>query len=332
VPLVLTPKQLGRLYNRVVATADGGLTARAEHPVDVQKAQLAIQKIGPTMKYLNKNAVWDIKVTNPGDVALTSVIIRDQLPPELAFVSASDGGQLNGNEVMWNIGTLQPREQRAVALTTKCTKLSPRSLNVALVTANPAGVNAPPDQPTLRAQSEAALEIAGLPAFRLEVVDSDDPVEIGSKTTYHIDVTNQGSLPGTNVTIVAIVPDNFKISNTTGPGQPKIEGQKISFPPIDSVPPGAALKYTVEVEAVKEGDARFHVELRSLTLGTQPVIEEESTAVVGPVPPGGRPPAPRPGGPAAPPPEPRPMTSGDGTPTPGTPVMRTTEPPVDPGH
>jgi uncharacterized repeat protein (TIGR01451 family) len=334
VPLVLTPKQIGRLNNRVVATADGGLTAKAEHPVDIQKAQLTIKKTGPTMKYLNRTAIWDIRVTNPGDVPLTGVVIRDQLPPELTFVSASDGGQPQGTDVVWNIGTLQPREQRAVALTTKCVQLSPKSLNVAIVTANPAGVNAPPDAPTLRAQDEAAVEIAGLPAFRLEVVDVDDPVEIGSRTQYHIDVTNQGSLPGTNVSIIAIVPPEFRIVNTTGPGQPKIEGQKITFPPIDQVQPGQGLKYTVEVEALKEGDVRFHVELRSLTLGTQPVIEEESTRIVGPTPPGGRPAAPAapPAAPGAPPapPEPRPMSSGDGSTPTGTPVMRTTEPPVEP--
>ena len=63
-----------------------------------------------------------------------------------------------------------------------------------------------------------------------------------------------------------------------GPLQPRITGQQIAFPPVDSLPPGQKLTYTVEVEAVKAGDARFRVELRSATL-KEPVVDEESTTI-----------------------------------------------------
>ena len=284
VPLVLTPKQVGKLNNRVTAKADGGLIAKAEHPVTVQKAQLAVAKTGPTLRYVGRNAVWDLKVTNPADTPLTSVTLRDQLPAELGFISASDGGQLVGNEVVWNLGNLQPRESRSVNVTTKCLKLARQATNVAIATANPVNVPAPPDQPILKVQAEAPIEIGGLPAFRLEVVDVDDPIEVGGQTTYRIDVTNQGSLPGTQVGIIAIVPPEMQILRANGPGQPKIEGQKITFPPVDSVQPNQQVSYTVDVKALKEGDVRFHVELRSLTLGAQPVIEEESTRIYAPLP------------------------------------------------
>lgn len=333
VPLVLTPRQIGRLNNRVTATADGGLTAKAEHPVTVQKAQLAVTKTGPTLRYVGRNAVWDIKVTNPAETPLTSVIVRDQLPPELSFVSASDGGQPNGNEVVWNLGNLQPRESRTVNVTTKCLKLARQTTNVAVATANPAGIQAPPDAPVLKVQAEAAIEIGGLPAFRLEVVDVDDPIEVGGQTTYRIDVTNQGSLPGTQVGIIAIVPPEMQILKANGPGQPRIEGQKITFPPVDSVPPNGQVSYTVDVKALKEGDVRFRVELRSLTLGTQPVIEEESTRIYAPIP-GGAPPRPAPGsGPTTSEPPPasdlRPASTGSPAPNPG-PMPIADPPPLRP--
>jgi hypothetical protein len=176
----------------------------------------------------------------------------------------------------------------------------------------------------LKVQSEAAIEVAGLPAFRLEVVDVDDPIEVGSNTTYKIDVTNQGSLPGTQVGIIAIVPPEMQIVRANGPGQPKIEGQKITFPPVDSVQPNQSVSYSVEVKALKEGDVRFRVELRSLTLGTQPVIEEESTRIYAPLP-GGGPTTPPPARPATPP-GPAPAAPPGGAPTP-RPGSQTMEPP-----
>jgi hypothetical protein len=39
------------------------------------------------------------------------------------------------------------------------------------------------------------------------------------------------------------------------------------------------LSYTVVAEAVQAGDARFRVELRSTSLGPDPVVEEESTTI-----------------------------------------------------
>ncbi|GIW81534.1 MAG: hypothetical protein KatS3mg105_3341 [Gemmatales bacterium] len=292
VPLVLTPRREGRFVNRVTATADGGLTAQDDHPVVVQRAQLSIDKTGPGARYVGRPAVWDIRVSNPGAVPLNNVVVRDQLPPELQFESATQGGQLVGGEVVWNLGTLQPNEQRQLQVTTRCRQMSPRALNVAVASADPG----------LEVQAEAAIEILGLPAYRLEVLDVDDAVEVGGKTTYRIDVNNQGSLPGSQVQVIAIVPPQMRIVRTNGPTQARVDGQRVIFEPVESLAPQQTLSYTIDVEALQPGDVRFRVELRSATL-QQPVIEEESTTIYMPRPGAGRttrrtPPAPI--GPGAP--------------------------------
>jgi uncharacterized repeat protein (TIGR01451 family) len=275
IPLTLTARQAGRFMNRVVATADGNLTAKAEHAVAVQKAQVQVQLQGPKTRFLNREADWTITVNNAGEMPLANVVVRDQLPPELAFVSAGQGGQLVRNEVVWNLGTLQPGEQKAVQVKTNAVKMTPKALHVAVATADPG----------LKAQAESAIEINGLPAFRMEVSDRDDPVEVGGRTGYRIEVTNQGSLPGNQVTVAAVVPPQLRVVTANGPAQPRIEAGRVTFPPVDSLPPGQKMVYTVEVQALQAGDVRFRVELTSSTL-TEPVIEEESTNVYAP-PPGG---------------------------------------------
>ncbi|MFN4260442.1 MAG: hypothetical protein ACK4RK_14200 [Gemmataceae bacterium] len=271
VTLSLTPRVMGRLVNRVVAVADGNLRAESEHAIEVQRAQLRISKTGPAMRYIGRPAIWEIQVQNPGDVPLTNVVVRDQLPPELVFTSAGQGGTFTDGQVVWNLGTLQPEETKIVEVTTRCERMTPRALNVAVASADPG----------LQVQAEAAIEILGLPAFRLEVDDVDDPVAVGGRTSYQITVTNQGSLAGNGVRIVAQIPPQMRAINANGPTRATISGATVTFPPVDGLEPGQALTYIVEVECLTEGDVRFRAELSATSL-LAPVVEEESTTIYNP--------------------------------------------------
>jgi uncharacterized repeat protein (TIGR01451 family) len=287
IPLVLTPRKVGQLMNRVTAAADGNLRAQAQHPVTVQLARMTLSKNGPTARFVDRQAIFDIHVNNPGEVALNNVVVRDQLPPELAFVSATEGGQATTDgQVTWNIGTLQPKQEHVVQVTTRCLRLTPRAANVAVATADPG----------LREQAEAALEIRGVPAFLLETVVVDNPIEVGGKTLYRVDVTNQGTLPGNQVEIVATIPKEMRVLDTNGPTKARIDGQRVIFPPVDTVAPKQTLSYAIRAEALQPGDVRFRVELRSAQL-REPVIKEEPTTIYSP----GPGPAPAPAAPAVPP-------------------------------
>ena len=225
VPLVLTPRGPGTFVNRVDAVADGGLSDHSECVVQVADAKLAVKKTGPTWCYKTRPADWNIQVSNPGDVPLTGVVVRDVLPPQLTFTSASDGGQLENGQVVWNIGTLQPRQEKAVQVLTSCAELAPQVINVATATADGG----------LQDRAEAPLEIRGIAAYRLEVIDTKDPVEVGGNTTYKITVTNTGSLAGNRVEIVAQVPAEMKVVNVQGPSSSHANGQTIMFDPMDSL-------------------------------------------------------------------------------------------------
>ncbi len=277
VPLTLTPLQPGKMSIRAVATADGNLSARAQHGLTAQKAVLRIDLKGPDKRYQNRPADWTISVGNAGETPLANVVVRNLLPPELAFVGAGEGGRFANNEVNWLIGTLAPGATRELTVRTTCVRMTPKAVNVAVVTADPG----------LKAQTEAPVEINGLPAFKLEVQDSQDPVEVSGRTSYRIVVHNQGTLAG-NVELTAVVPAQLQVLTTVSPGQARMEGNRILFPAVASLAPGQAATYQVDVQAVKAGDARFVVELRSQSL-PQPVIGEESTIVyaagAGPAPP-----------------------------------------------
>ena len=277
VTLMLTPNQAGRLVNRVTASGDGNLTARQEHAVTVKQASLKVDVAGPARRYVNRQATYEITVQNPGDVPLQNVQVRSQLPPELVLVSASGGGMVQPNGgVVWTLPQLPAGGSQVLEVTANAAKLAPKAIQQVTATTSTG----------LRAVAEAATEINGLPAFRIEMRDSADPAEVGKRFTYDIDVKNQGTLSGSQLEIVCVVPPELKVIRTRGPTQPKIENGRVTFPPMESLPPGQKISFGIEVEAVQPGKVLFQVEVGSATL-REKVIEQESTTIIDPHQPSG---------------------------------------------
>jgi uncharacterized repeat protein (TIGR01451 family) len=269
--LVLTPRRAGKFVTKVVATA-GNISDQAIHEITVAQAQMSLSIDGPQTRYQGRPADWTIKVGNPSDVPMTNVVVRDKLPAEQQFLSATQGGQLVAGEVVWNVGNLNPREERILQLSTRALTLTKAAVQNVTATADPG----------LRKDTQAALEIFGLPALRTEMVDRGDPAKIGDKVGYDIKITNQGTLPATDIEVQATVPVEMKILDTKGATQPNVVGQVVTFPKAPPLEPGKTLIYTIEVEALKAGDVRFHMEVRSPALTSGPIVEEESTRIYDP--------------------------------------------------
>jgi uncharacterized repeat protein (TIGR01451 family) len=272
VPLTLTPKQVGSFNVRVTATADGGLKSEARKTVNVQNARLTLDVKGPTVLYVGQAVTWDITLANPGDVSLANVIVRNQLPAEVTFLNASALGQVVNGQVVWNLGPLAGRESKTLQVTGRCDRIAARALNTAVASADPG----------IQEQAQSTLEIRGIPAFALEINKMGDPVAVGGKITYRVNVTNTGSLPANQVEVSAIIPSQLKVTATNGPTTPRTEAGKIVFPALDALQPKQVLSYTIEAQGVQPGDARFRVELRAGSL-TDPVTKEESTNVFVPL-------------------------------------------------
>jgi len=268
VTLTLTPRQAGKFITHVTATAEGNLKSEDQKTITVQAARLSITKTGPKARYVDQSAIWDITVKNTGDVALNNVVVRDTLPPELVFTSATELGQLVNNQVSWTIGSLPAGGQKVVQLTARCARMAPAMVNTAVVTADPG----------LQEQAEATLQILGLPAFLMEVTKTGDPALVGGKVQYKIAVRNTGSLPANQVVVTATVPSQMQVGFTDGPTKAAVDKNTVTFPAVDAVQPQQTLTYTIETQALQPGDVRFHVELRSSTLGA-PVVKEESTSI-----------------------------------------------------
>ncbi|RMF83035.1 MAG: DUF11 domain-containing protein [Planctomycetota bacterium] len=255
----------GTFTNRVVATGDGGLSAEDTCQTVVTQPVLTVSKSGPATRYIGRPADYEITVQNTGDAPARDTVLTDTVPAGLQFVSASDGGNFGNGVVTWNLGTLQPNESRTVTV-----QLRPTQATTARNTASAKAFCA-------EAQDSTEMEVKGVPAILLEVVDVEDPIEVGSNITYIITVTNQGTAVGTNIVVNAELPPEMEYVSSDGT-QASIDGRKIAFAPLPSLAPKAKHTYRVVAKGNAVGDLRFRVSMTS-DQTTSSVDETESTRV-----------------------------------------------------
>lgn len=262
---MLKAAKTGKYVNKAVANSPSGLKAEAETTTVVRQPVLAISKTGPENRYLSRSVTYEITVSNKGDAAAKDLVVADQLPSGVTFVSASDGGKAAGDKVQWDLGSLAAGQSRKLSVTVMPVKAGTITNSVMASATCAEGVRA-----------SVKTEVAGIPAVLLEVIDVDDPVEIGSQTTYVIIATNQGTSPGTNISIVCGLEDNEQYVSASGATQGTVSGNTVTFAPLKSLAPKDKATWRVVVKAVKAGDVRFKVTMNTDQID-RPVEETEAT-------------------------------------------------------
>jgi uncharacterized repeat protein (TIGR01451 family) len=261
-PVVLKATKRGNVCNSSIASAANAPEVRAQACTLVQQAGLAVFKKGDPEQFLSRRAGYTIVVTNTGDTVLKNVTVTDTAPEPTSFVSA-DGAVIDQQNATWLVSELAPGQ-------TKMFK--------AVLTSRVAGTHrneVAASAMGLRDVAQASTLWKGLAALLIEVIDDNDPVQVGDTTTYTIRVTNQGTADETNIGLVMKLTEQVKGISAEGL---TVSPQEMSISTIPKLAPKESATYKITVQGVKAGDARLKVSLTSDGL-TSPVTEEESTRV-----------------------------------------------------
>jgi uncharacterized repeat protein (TIGR01451 family) len=264
----LRATRTGKYLSKALASSSTGLRVESEETTTVVGAPLlTITKNGPETLYIGRPASYEITVWNKSNVAAKETIVEDTVPEGVSSVQASAGANLSGSKLVWNLGTLAPN--------------SSRTLNISYIPAkagtltNDAVAKAYCAEPVTAAMKTV---VTGLAAMNIEVVDLEDPVRVGSRATYMIRVTNQGSATANNIRINCTLEDNVKYVSSAGATAGSSEADTVRFLPLGNLAPQAVAVWRVVVAAVKPGDVRFKVSMSSDDL-TRPVEQTESTKI-----------------------------------------------------
>ncbi len=262
----LKSSSIGDFTNQATATEDGGLNAEASTKTVVVKPELEITKTGPGTRYIGRPAKYEITVANRGNATAADTVLTDEVPGGTQFVESTDGGMLKGERVVWRLGDLNPGESKSVTVTLKPTEKGTYTNTVEAKSY------------CAEAVASATTKAEGVPAMLLEVVDLEDPIEVGAETTFEIYATNQGTAEGTNVVINVTLPPELEFISASGPVNHTVGGQEIRFAPLPRLAEKGQAVYRVKVRGLDSGDVRFRCNMTSDQLQT-PVEESESTHI-----------------------------------------------------
>lgn len=264
----LRATKIGTYVNKAVASSAAGLTAESE-PVltNIRQPVLVITKTGAKRQYLGRSVTYDLTVRNKGDGPAQNTVIEDIVPPGVTNVEATAGAQFAGSKLVWELGTLEPNTSKSVKVS-----YTPTREGELMATATASAYCAEPVSDSSR------TAVTGIAAARLEVIDTEDPVEVGTNTTYVIDVTNQGSAADTNVRISAVLDDKLQYVSSAGATAGSIQGKTISFSPLRTLEPKGKATWRIVVKGAIAGDARLKVTMHTDQLAL-PVEQTEATHV-----------------------------------------------------
>jgi len=264
----LRANRIGAYMSKAMATSAVGLKAESEATTtNVRQPVLTIAKSGPKRQYLGRPVSYEITVFNKGDGPAQNTIVEDIIPPGVAGIEATTGAQFSGSKLIWELGTLEPNTSKKVRVS-----YTPAREGELMASATASAYCAEPVTDSVK------TAITGIAAVRLEVVDLEDPVEVGGTTTYTITVSNEGSAADGNIRIVCLLDDKLQYVSSAGATAGSLLGKSVSFAPLRTLEPKAKATWRVVVKGLQAGDARFKATMYTDQLAL-PVESMEATHI-----------------------------------------------------
>lgn len=149
---------------------------------------------------VGETITYTVTVTNKGTTLVTNLVVKDNLPTGLTFVSATPGKGV-WTTPNWTVGTLQPGEEGSIEI--KAIVGLDQGGNVLTNTVSNTqdqfDTNKTPDDPT------ETITVTSLDLAVVKTVNNTRPNE-GETISYTITVTNKGASDATNVSLVDKLP------------------------------------------------------------------------------------------------------------------------------
>ncbi len=253
IELELEARQPGSLAIQAHAVADNGLQTDLDEEIVVRRAALAIQVEAPTSKYARSEALYRVRVSNPGNAKAENVEIVAHLPPGAQLVAAGRGAahDTTNNRLTWVLLNLAADTEQVLEV--RCLLQQPGE-NRLRVDAAAAG--------DLAAVGAGATQVEAIADLKLDVKDPPGAIAVGEEVIYEVIVSNRGTMAADNVEVFAYFSPGIEPVSVEG-GEAKIAAGEglVEFEPLGSVPAGAEIVLKVRAKADRAGSHVFRGEV-----------------------------------------------------------------------
>ena len=222
-----------------------------------------VEKIGPDTVRVSEPITYTIRVENTGSEAARYVELRDELPDGVTFLSATNGGTLNGDIVTWpTIPMLAGGASRTDTLRVRAPPEPNTLTNLALGEAT----NAPPDTSIWVTIVEDQPPPPPPEPILIDVLKTGPEVANTNDTiTYTISVANLGELAAENVVLSDTLPAGVTFLRATRGGEVNTDSTVVTWPTIPMLAGGASHTDTLRVRAPPEPNTLTNLALGEAT-------------------------------------------------------------------
>ncbi|MFO0856110.1 MAG: hypothetical protein U0640_01990 [Phycisphaerales bacterium] len=257
----------GSFANTATATAQGGLSATSNTTTTVIKAPvLTIDKKCPDKLRIGQNMKFDIVVTNTGTAVANNTTVTDAIPAGARFVSATEGGAVNGGNVTWAVGALNPGQSKTVSVT-----FSGGAQGALQNTATASCTCAQ------SVSDSCTVTLQGVPDIGTQITDDDGVVNVGTPHTFRYEVKNQGQIDLTNVKVEMTFEPGLEYKSTSWTGGATAAGGVVTWK-IGTLKAGQVLNFTFVGTGTKAG--QFVVQSVTTSDQTRAVRNDEQVNYV----------------------------------------------------
>lgn len=261
----VTARDLGQLTINGSAMADLDLTAAANKSVAVAAAKLEATLSGPPLRFQHTDAIYHLQLTNSGRATSEAINGEIRLPAGVTYVGGLPDARVEGDRLVWNVGSLTPGATQEFEFTCKMNQTGNHPLTVQC--SGSAGG---------RASVEIETAVQAIADLKLVVIDPPAPAPVGSEVVYEVEINNRGSKDAEDVRVITQFGNGIEPVRVEGHTGDVLTGQ-VLFHPIPRIAGGKQHKLKIIAKADQAGDHRFRAEVRS---GESVLVAEEATVFV----------------------------------------------------
>jgi len=198
VPVSASAIGAGVIEGRFTATDAGGSKVDASAKVRVRRAVVEVAADGPRMAFSGQEAVYEIRVSNPGDSAAKNVKVVASLPAglQLTVLGRAVDFDRRTNTMTWYVDSLAAGATETLPFKAKAVAEGEHTQEI---TAS-AGRD-------LFADTRHLTQVISRPKINVAIASGDGPLAIGNAAEFQVRVQNVGSKAADGVRVKVITPD-----------------------------------------------------------------------------------------------------------------------------
>ncbi|MDZ7723226.1 MAG: SdrD B-like domain-containing protein [candidate division KSB1 bacterium] len=182
------------------------------------QADLSLEKtVNQTTPNVRDEIEYTLTVTNDGPDAAENIIVTDQLPTGLSFVSDNSGGDYDESTGEWEVGNLNVGESQSIVIRARVTRSGTINNSAEITATDTDDPDSTPNNnlPGEDDQDNVEINVPNAADLSLQKTTSVDSIRAGEEFDFLITITNDGPDAANNVEVTDVLDSRLTLVSSS---------------------------------------------------------------------------------------------------------------------